>query len=588
MSSAAATPEDVRKHAQLLLKTIGVSRIVVVDDEYAPDVEEVLGICAGLDATKAADLPYLRGINFEADRDIWSDAVRERWTSLDDEGRRGLLERARAFGDEAASTIVDDSDDTEDVDSRAATSLGEILGSLDECDFVPLALGQWRATAAKLLADGKSAQTVFLFDRDFRREEEGTDDQGLELVREVQDRNVGYTGLITHTVAPGAECDEWSRLSEEYNLNRDRFVVIAKKRLTSDTPDYYGFLGMLRLAALSDRYAQVKSAAWNVFEKSVAKVEGALENLSVLDFDRIIFGSSRREGVWEPDTLFRVFTILMRREARALSYQNEGMSGAFRDARRVSAMPEEIDAALRKEKVSREALRIQRFESYESDNELNPFHVPIELGDIFEAVSNRKRYILLVQPCDLMVRGSGKRAYEDGKHGRTGALVELVTDPPAREAKESWGELQFYNEGTGRSAFADFARVHQIQLAVIDLCALRPDGKATFVVDEPCPKLLIVPWQERYNRLQRFFKSALTLYHDPQTEQLSCKLRSLALPAPSTTLRVPATIDATTVQYSLKRVMRLRQPWSGALLTAFTHYQARAAFEHPFEHHVPT
>ena len=399
-------------HAQLLLKTIGVSRIVVVDDEYAPYLEEVLGICAVLDAARAVQLPHLQGINFEADRDIWGDDVRERWTTLDDARRRDLVKRARALGDDALSAVVD-RDDTEEVDTRAATSLGEILGSLDECDFVPLALGEWRARAAELLADGKSAHTVFLFDRDFGREEEGSDDQGLTLVREVQKLKVGYTGLITHTVPPGAECDEWRRLADDYSLIRNRFVVIAKKRLTSDTPDYYGFLGMLRLVALSAIYAQVKSAAWDVFEKSVTKVEDALDSLSVLDFDRIVFGSSRREGVWEPDTLFRVFTILMRREARALSYQDEGMTGAFRDARRVSAMPEEIDAALRKENVSREALRIQRFESYESNDELNRFHVPTEIGDIFETVANRKRYILLVQPCDLMVRGSGKRAYED-------------------------------------------------------------------------------------------------------------------------------------------------------------------------------
>ena len=60
----------------------------------------------------------------------------------------------------------------------------------------------------------------------------------------------------------------------------------------------------------------------------------------------------------------------------------------------------------------------------------------------------------------------------------------------------------------------------------------------------------------------------------------------LALPRLSTTVRVQATVIDQTVQYDLKRVMRLRQPRSGALLTAFAQYQARVAFEHPFDHRV--
>ena len=49
----------------------------------------------------------------------------------------------------------------------------------------------------------------------------------------------------------------------------------------------------------------------------------------------------------------------------------------------------------------------------------------------------------------------------------------------------------------------------------------------------------------------------------------------------STTVEVRATVAEKEVTYDLERVMRLRQPWSGALLTALAHYQARAAFEHP-------
>ena len=457
MPNATATPEGVSKHARLLLTTIGVSRIIVVDDEYAPDVEDLLGICSVLDKVQAGKLPHLEGINFGADREIWGVVVRERWGELDDAEHREVLEQARAYERHVSPPADGELDNSQEhVDTKAAKLLDDILGNLEGFNYVNLSLSEWRVQESTLLGDDKAANTVFLFDRDFKREEEGTENEGIKLVREVQSKNVGYCGLISHTVHLGHEVEDWYSLSAEHGLDRDKFVVIAKERLTSDPPDYYGFLGMLRFVALSVRYAHVKSAAWCVFEKSVARVRTAVESLSVLDFDRIVFESSRQEGVWEPDTLFRVFGILMRREARARLHKAEDISAAFAEARRVSAMPEKIAVALREESVSSEALRIQRFESYESADELNQYFVPIELGDIFERDSNGQQYILLVQPCDLMVRKNGKRNYEDDKHARTGTLVELVVGRDKRKAKESWRELPFYDQDTGGAGVCRF------------------------------------------------------------------------------------------------------------------------------------
>ena len=157
MSNATATLESVRKHAELLLKTIGVSRIIVVDDEYALHVEGVLGICAVLDPAQRVELPHLHEINFEAEREIWVNDVRDLWVKLDEIQRRELVERAHACRDIAEPVGGGERDDTEDVDTRAATSLDEILGSLDQCRFLALALGQWKERADELLADDKSA-----------------------------------------------------------------------------------------------------------------------------------------------------------------------------------------------------------------------------------------------------------------------------------------------------------------------------------------------------------------------------------------------------------------------------------------------
>ena len=80
--------------------------------------------------------------------------------------------------------------------------------------------------------------------------------------------------------------------------------------------------------------------------------------------------------------------------------------------------------------------------------------------------------------------------------------------------KESWGELPFYDQDTGISAIADFAKVHQALLAVLDLCALREDGVARIDVEAASPELLIEPWKMRYKRLQKVFNAALTRYKE--------------------------------------------------------------------------
>ena len=579
MVSTTTTAETLRTHAKELFTNIGVSRIIVVDDEYAiADVEDLLGICAAVDPTLAAALPHLDEIAFNAPREIWTDAVREVWNRLNVTQCQELVARARVAG-AAEPLLVTSGDVAEEIDdATAASSLEDILGLLDDCEYITLSLGEWKLRSGALLADESANSTVLLFDRDFSREEEDTADGGFELIREMQAKNTGYCGLISHTIPRGGEYDAWLELADKHTLDRDRFVVISKARLNGDARDHYGFLGMLRLVALSDRFAVVKSKAWSIFQDSVDKAKEAMERLSILDFDRIVFESSRREGVWEPDTLFRVFGILMRRQAQ-LRLHEEAISSAVAQARTVSAVPEEIAAAVRNESASQEALRIQRFEAYESGDDLNRSHAPIELGDIFETESNKKRYILLAQPCDLMVRSNGKRSYDD-KLGRTAALVELA-DKQAREAM-SCGELPFYDKQTGKSAFANFGRAHQVQLVVLDLCAVRADGSAAIRVNAASSELLIAPWKARYKELHRVFKTALGRWEQLGNRQVDNELKSLALPRFSTTVRVDAAVEGEIVQYGLKRVMRLRQPRSGALLTSFAQYQARAAFKHVF------
>ena len=585
-NSVAVVLERVRSDAATLLESVEVSRVVVVDDEYADGVERLLGICSDA-GSAAAGLPHLAGIEFGAPHEVWSARVRAAWEGLDRPARRELLESARRLERELSGPIADGESlaAEQDGDDLAAESLKQILGSLGgRCQFVTLSLGDWEDRGAAMLSDDKAQRTLFFFDRGYGDERAGTDERGFELIRDAQAGGARYCGLITHTVPVDGEYEAWRAMAFRHGLERTGFVVVSKGRLNGEPPDYYGFLGMLRVTALSGRYAEVRSMAWDKFEESLEDAKSAMEDLSVVDFDRIVFASSRREGVWEADTLFRVFGVLMRRAAGHRLHADATVSTAVATARRVSAMPDEVAGALGKQGQSAAALQMQRYEIYDANDELNAWHAPLGLGDIFRIEAEGKDYMLLAQPCDLVVRSKGLRNREKDRLGRTAAVVEIAHGGERQGA--NWGKLPFYDKKTGDSGYAHYGSAHQVMLAVLDLCVLQTDGQAIIDVEAECPDLLIEGWEKRARRLQKHFRKALDLQRILAGAELDREAASLALPDASSTLRDGKVGSGGAVTYGIRRVMRLRQPWSGSLLTEFAQYQARAAFEHDFGYRV--
>ncbi len=470
-------------------------------------------------------------------------------------------------------------------DAVVALGLRELLADLSGFTFETLSLGQWNADCDQYLSNGDAAcNTIFLFDRDFGREN-ASSDEGLNLVKEAQLRGAKFCGLITHTVQVGEEYDAWDCLSRDHDLDRDRFLVISKQLLSADDgqTDYNSFLRMVRLVALSGKCGDLKNAAWTVFAAAVEAAKRAMESFSVLAFDRIVLASSRREGVWEPDTLFRVFSVFMRREARRLMHEDEteDLSSKVENARSVSEVPVELESERGSEPPCPEAIRVHRFELYESPELLNRHHLPIDLGDIFEDRRGRQ-YVLLSQPCDLMVRSNGKRGH-DGKCRRHVVLAEIVrTAGKDRKAgqKEAWEKVDWYDEETGQPAFVNFAEAHDVRLAVLDLCALNTNGEASINVSGKVPSGLIAPWQKHYRKIQELFRTATVKFSRLNEMQVNDDIKKELLPTACLTANFGVEVAGDVVKYDIKRVGRLLQPRAGAILTRFAQHRSRAAFEH--------
>jgi hypothetical protein len=209
----------------------------------------------------------------------------------------------------------------------------------------------------------------------------------------------------------------------------------------------------------------------------------------------------------------------------------------------------------------------------------------VDLGDIFKD-GKGQRYILLAQPCDLMVRSNGRRAYDD-KCTRQVTLAELIIKASSQEIKPSWAEIAWYDETTGASGYVDFAKSHHVRLAVLDLCVLTTDGSASIDLQGECPLGLIEPWQKHFEDLKKIFSSALRRYHELQERKVKAELQRAMLPTASLSASFVVSVDGNVVRYGVRRVGRLNQPRAGALLTSFAQYRSRAAFEHDLDHRSP-
>jgi hypothetical protein len=324
----------------------------------------------------------------------------------------------------------------------------------------------------------------------------------------------------------------------------------------------------------------VKNRVSNIITKAFKKSKKELDELHIYDFEDIVFRSSFNEGIWEPDTLFRLYSLYQRKEARSLAIENNmlrGLANSIRELRSVSI-------GERKENYGK-LRKIRRSELYEDGKYINALHMPIEPGDIFLKTGTSKKFILLGQPCNLMVRENGKRGPRDFSEV---VLVQIVDEKKKGKAEDSSYELSYFDENEGKNWYVDFRKTHTVLLCVLDLCVFNDDGQAKIIAGGNCPESVIPSWKKRFEILQYRADKIIKRYTEFQREKIKKKDLNFLIPKSSHDKGglFKAKIDCgkagRSITYGCQRVGRLCQPRAGAMLTKYAYYISRAAFEHDF------
>ncbi len=267
-------------------------------------------------------------------------------------------------------------------------------------------------------------KTLFLVDREF--DKEGMGDAGDAIVADVTSRAPrAYCIMFTHTVgAEGVDSLRFAIAANENPLEAHQFGVMSKRGLGYGVSDITPHFSRSFRTALLCRFCyEVASNISQVMNIAALEAARKMAGFSVETIDTAIFENSLGEGASEFDVVERILAVSQRLASQqSLATNGEAFQRLkrIRDVRAVSTHDLNGQVGVSEPQLHRWRIA----EVLDEENYINALHSPLRCGDVFEHVRSGKRYVLLAQPCDLLVRG--KEGSDFGKRRRDEADLVLA------------------------------------------------------------------------------------------------------------------------------------------------------------------
>jgi hypothetical protein len=544
---------------QTLLFESDINKVVYVDDLFGQvaNVEEVIAICWHERAESkqiAGKIPRFKKFNF-SNQDALSNQIRNAWDKISSEEQELIYHRCTEINGNK-------------YDFDAKLKLNEIISqALSNDCLIELSLKEWRNEKSELLKNSDFQNTLFLIDEDFSKEG-GGEKEGLEIIYEIiksNEKSRPKCGLLSHNYNENNEFEVWKMYAEELSIDQDCFFLIPKNKLKKEGLE---FIRSLKLLILNKDCNELKLTTKNVLNNSFQEAIEKIEKINIVDFENIVFKQSNREGIWEPDSLLKMFTHFYGQIARNNAIKTKKLWSQSSKIRKISGLPYGRDY----NRLDPTGLtwKQEREEIYESPDYFNSLHLPIELGDIFQDLITQKCYIIISQPCDLMVRNNGKRALD---------FITVGEILNKEEQSQFSYKLPLFNEDNGEHAYVSLRTV-DIRALILDLCVFNSSGEARFKSNQECAKIMFPAWKKRIDLIH----GALNLSLE-KAEKLKNKgyfhsdIKSLAIPSSSlqSIFQSKYNLKKKTIFYNCKRVLRLNTNYAQDLLRDYGNYISRLA-----------
>jgi hypothetical protein len=292
----------------------------------------------------------------------------------------------------------------------------------------------------------------------------------------------------------------------------------------------------------------------------------AFAKIDVLQLADLVH-SAHEDGAWEMDSLRRLYNVEFR-DALRPTERKDGLPGLANNICTVRAALPEFPG------IGAENLKFQARERYEPGQSINAAFLPIQLGDIFTREDGAE-FLLLAQACDIVLRSKGTRTTTFG------FMVPVTKTAPHANASETVFVLEWFfsdsNSVPSGSGYAIFKKAFPVPLFALDVAAYNADGNCRLTADDIVPSGL---HDAARNRFDRVFKmaSALTSVLSPDE---SIELRAF----PHGCQELPGKLTNAkpwTLRFPCQRTGRVAMPYAIAVLTKYTQFLSRTAFERPF------
>lgn len=568
--------ENARDYLSKVISHLNIKQIIYVDDDFCKtsesfyDPAKVLAALMMLgDADVPDDFTQILGNNLEA---YTPELVGNVLKGMNESKKREALQK---IGYQLEASEVQEPGVAED--PPAVANFKSLFSGL--IDYKLLSPEEWVAKEVEL--KDLEIPPLVLMDYDLSKSSIGRN--GMDLIAASLQGGAEFEfALFTHTINEDAEERKLLELSLGSGIAKESFIVIAKQRINS--PDKTEFLGRFRLALMKTSISEIKSELQNFINESAAETLSSIRELTVYDFDYIVFTTSYKDGLFETESMIRLTDIFMKENLQNRLAASGGLRELLTTARRLRS-----HEALSPLQPTRAIQELQRREYYLDAEYINQNHKPIDSGDIFEDTHTHEKYVLLIPQCDIAIRGDGERNVNPQEFLLLPIrkAIEWKVSRDKLPVMSQYYNMKYFEISSDQDYYVNFRDSKSIAARIIDLCAFDSQGIARYAnlsqISQSLPDNISIFGQALYQSFERDMQQ-WEMEREAVSSQCDnpviAKIMEKLLPLYGSDEKV--TFLDGVLTYSYQRVGRLKNGHAADLLLKFSNFRSRLGFEGDF------
>ena len=249
-----------------LLIAVGISKVIVVDDEFELKIEDLYAAGDSVE-NQTINVAEIGDIDFSRPPELWQGDLSVSWETL------GPVEKRSALEDlcKKSSTPLPISEE-----------LHLFYDLKPKIDFQGMTPDEWGSKKDSVIGAGADNPMLVLFDRDLGR---GDSNEGFRLAVDLYDTDQSrhiWAGLLTNTVEVADEGSAWREFTDKNADYADRFILLSKKHLVDDATS---FPEALRVILISQPASTLSSQVETAITSCAKKVA-----LEIKKGDKVLFG----------------------------------------------------------------------------------------------------------------------------------------------------------------------------------------------------------------------------------------------------------------------------------------------------------